>query len=324
MQDNNILVIGGAGYIGSHTCKELARNGFIPVTFDNLVYGHKDAVKWGPFEYGDILDSTRMAEVLNKYRPRSVIHFAAFAYVGESVKDPGKYYVNNVAGTINILEEMRKSECNNIIFSSTCATFGVPETSPITENTRQIPINPYGRSKLMIEQILEDYDRAYAIRHVVLRYFNAAGADFDCETGEDHNPETHLIPLVIEAALGKRESVEVFGTDYDTPDGTAIRDYIHVTDLADAHVKALKLLRAGERSTHFNLGTGTGSSVHQVIDMAAKVSRRKVPVVFGPRREGDPPALVAGAAKAEQILGWSPKYSDLEQIVSSAWKWHAR
>jgi len=319
-----ILVTGGAGYIGSHTCKRLKQAGLIPVTYDNLIYGHKDAVKWGPFEQGDILDSSRLLTVFEKYQPSAVIHFAAFAYVGESVEDPGKYYTNNVSGTINLLETMRMSGCCNIVFSSTCATFGEPSLLPITELTQQSPINPYGRSKLMIEQILKDYDIAYNIRHVSLRYFNAAGADPENEIGESHTPETHLIPLVIDSVLGKRGNITVFGTDYDTPDGTAIRDYIHVTDLAEAHVRALQIFDEKKESDQFNLGTGTGTSVQEVIDMVAQVSGKKVPVVYGRRRAGDPPALVANAVKAHEILGWQPTYSGLETIVKTAWNWHSR
>lgn len=324
MKKSSVLVTGGAGYIGSHTCKMLALHGYTPISYDNLIYGHEAAVKWGPFERGDILDSSRLSEVFKKYKPEAVIHFAAFAYVGESVEKPGKYYVNNVSGTINLLEAMRRHDCNKIIFSSTCATFGVPELLPIMERAVQCPINPYGRSKLMIEQILEDYDQAYDIKHVALRYFNAAGADLEGEIGEDHTPETHLIPLVIDTALGKREKIEVYGTDYATSDGTAVRDYIHVTDLADAHVKALELLERKNESDQFNLGTGAGTSVQEVIDMVNKVSEMKIPVVYGPRRAGDPPALVAGASKAKEVLAWIPQYSDLKTIISTAFKWHSR
>ena len=281
-------------------------------------------MKWGPFEKGDILDSSRLLEVFEKYRPSAVIHFAAFAYVGESVESPGKYYTNNVAGTINLLEAMRLSGCNNIVFSSTCATFGEPENLPITELAGQNPINPYGRSKLMIEQILKDYDAAYNLKYVALRYFNAAGADPDCEIGEDHSPETHLIPLVLDAALGRRENIEIYGTDYDTPDGTAIRDYIHVTDLAEAHVKSLQMLKEKKESSQFNLGNGIGTSVKDIIDMVVRISGKKVPVIYGQRRAGDPPALVAGAAKASEELNWVPSYSDLETIIKTAWNWHSR
>lgn len=320
----SILVTGGAGYIGSHTCKMLAGRGYTPVSYDNLIYGHESAVKWGPFQKGDILDRKKLSEIFHLYKPSAVIHFAAFAYVGESVKDPGKYYRNNVAGTISLLEAMRQCGCNKIIFSSTCATFGEPDKLPITESACQKPINPYGKSKLMIEQILKDYDTAYGIKHVALRYFNAAGADPDLEIGEDHTPETHLIPLVIDAALGRRENIEVYGTDYATPDGTAVRDYIHVTDLADAHAKSLQFLENKGESNQFNLGTGSGTSVQEIIDKVSQISGEKVPVIYGKRREGDPPALVAGRAKAHEKLNWVPIYSDLKTIIKTAWSWHSR
>ncbi len=323
-KETYILVTGGAGYIGSHTCKALAADGYTPVSYDSLVYGHEAAVKWGPFERGDLADRKRLSETFHRYEPAAVIHFAAFAYVGESIDNPGKYYVNNVSGTLNLLETMREFDCHKIIFSSTCATFGEPEKLPITESTCQNPINPYGRSKLMIEQILKDYDTAYGIKHVALRYFNAAGADPDGESGEDHTPETHLVPLVIDVALGRRKNIEIFGTDYNTPDGTAIRDYIHVTDLADAHVKSLKIIDKQDHSDQFNLGTGVGTSVQEIVDMVARVSRRKIPVKYGQRRPGDPPALIADAARALKKLHWAPGYSDLETIVRTAWNWHAR
>lgn len=318
------MVTGGAGYIGSHTCKLLRNVGYIPVTYDNLVYGHKEAVKWGPFVRGNILDRDRLIEVIRQYEPSAVMHFAAFAYVGESVRDPGKYYNNNVIGSINLLEAMRQSGCNNIIFSSTCATFGIPASLPITEETPQSPINPYGHGKLMIEQILKDYDDAYGIKHMSLRYFNAAGADIDGEVGEDHTPETHLIPLVLEAALGKREHIEIFGTDYETIDGTAIRDYIHVTDLADAHVKALKILESSNRSYQLNIGTGTGTSVSQIVSEVEAVCNVKLSILYRPRRNGDPPALIASSEKAQGLLNWKPKYSSLHKIVETAWKWHRK
>lgn len=324
MSGNRILVTGGAGYIGSHTCKLLRNVGYIPVTYDNLVYGHKEAVKWGPFVRGNILDRDRLIEVIRQYEPSAVMHFAAFAYVGESVRDPGKYYNNNVIGSINLLEAMRQSGCNNIIFSSTCATFGIPASLPITEETPQSPINPYGHGKLMIEQILKDYDDAYGIKHMSLRYFNAAGADIDGEVGEDHTPETHLIPLVLEAALGKREHIEIFGTDYETIDGTAIRDYIHVTDLADAHVKALKILESSNRSYQLNIGTGTGTSVSQIVSEVEAVCNVKLSILYRPRRNGDPPALIASSEKAQGLLNWKPKYSSLHKIVETAWKWHRK
>ncbi len=322
--NKTVLVTGGAGYIGSHTCKMLERNGYFPVTYDNLVYGHKEAVKWGPFEEGNILDSDRLREVFEKYEPVAVIHFAAFGYVGESVVDPGKYYTNNVAGTVNLLEMMRSVGCGNVVFSSTCATFGVPDALPLTEASPQRPINPYGWSKLMIEQILADYDTAYGIKHVALRYFNAAGADLDGEIGENHTPETHLIPLVLDAALGKRDKIVVYGNDYETSDGTAIRDYVHVMDLADAHVKSLELLAATGTSDQFNLGSETGTSVKEIIDITASVSDATVPFEYGPRRDGDPPLLVANAEKAKRILQWKPRFSDTSTIIQSAYGWHKR
>lgn len=318
-----ILVTGGAGYIGSHTCKMLEQHGFLPITYDSLVYGHRDSVRWGPFVHGDILDTHLLEEAFRAYRPYAVMHFAAFAYIGESVVDPGKYYRNNVAGTINLLEIMRRNECKNIVFSSTCATFGVPDALPLGENSLQRPINPYGRSKLMIEQLLADYDQAYGLKYVALRYFNAAGADPAAEIGERHHPETHLIPLVILAALGRREFVEVYGSDYETPDGTAIRDYVHVTDLADAHVKALLLLENTNQSESFNLGTGTGTSVQEIVQAVSRIGRKTVPVRFGPRRPGDPPALVAGAEKAKEKLQWELRYSSIESIIETAWNFHS-
>ena len=319
-----VLVTGGAGYIGSHTCKYLSSRGYTPVVIDNLVYGHREFVKWGPFYEGDINDTSLLREIFTEHCPEAVIHFAAYGYVGESVTDPAKYYQNNVAGTLSLLDGMREGGCQKIVFSSTCATYGEPEQVPITEEESQKPINPYGMSKLMVEQILADYDSAYGIKHGALRYFNAAGADVDCELGEEHNPETHLIPLIIEAGLGKRSHIEIYGTDYDTPDGTAIRDYIHVTDLADAHVRMLEFLGKEARSLQLNLGTGAGHSVKEVIDAVAEVSGRSIPVKTGPRRAGDPPELVADADKAKDLLGWKPELSDLTTIVKSAWSWHSR
>lgn len=317
----NILVTGGAGYIGSHTCKALAKAGYTPITFDNLIYGHKWAVKWGVLEIGDINDKRRLKEVLEKYNPIAVIHFAAFAYVGESVKEPAKYYQNNVCGTLTLLEAMQEKGIKRIVFSSTCATYGIPKTIPITEQMPQTPINPYGHSKLMIEQILRDYHQAYDIRSISLRYFNAAGADIDCEIGEAHDPETHLIPLVLQAAAGIRSSITIFGDDYDTHDGTCIRDYIHVTDLADAHVKALTALSKESSSTALNLGTGQGYSIREVIEMVEKVTGRKVPYTIGARRLGDPACLVSDAKKANSVLAWKPQHSKLEPIIRSAWQW---
>ena len=321
---NHILVTGGAGYIGSHACKALSLAGYTPIAFDNLVYGHRWAAKWGPLEEGDVLDRGRLDEVLDKYKPAAVMHFAAYAYVGESVLDPGKYYRNNVAGTVNLLEALRDHDIKSLIFSSTCATYGVPQHNPIPEGHPQNPINPYGTSKLMIEQILRDFDAAHGLRSISLRYFNAAGADPDVEIGEDHDPETHLIPLVLDAAAGKRPYITVFGDDYDTPDGTCIRDYIHVADLADAHVLALKSLEKGAATTAYNLGNGQGFSVNEVINMARRVTDREIPVRNSSRRAGDPPQLVGDAARAIEALGWKPRFAALEDIVTSAWKWHLR
>jgi UDP-arabinose 4-epimerase len=314
----NILVTGGAGYIGSHACKALANAGYMPITYDNLVYGHEWAVKWGPLEIGDIADRNRLDAVIKKYQPEAVMHFAAYAYVGESVQDPGKYYRNNVAGTLTLLEAMHDHGIDKLIFSSTCATYGVPEQVPISEDHPQRPINPYGMSKLMIEQILRDFDNAHGLRSISLRYFNAAGADPDGEIGESHDPETHLIPLVLDAAAGIRPVITVFGDDYDTPDGTCIRDYIHVSDLADAHVLALQALESGASTIAYNLGNGIGFSVREVIQAVERVIRRAVPFKIGPRREGDPSHLVGDAALVRRELGWRPFQYDLERIVSTA------
>ncbi|MEF3698646.1 UDP-glucose 4-epimerase GalE [Desulfolutivibrio sp.] len=322
--DKTILVTGGAGYIGSHTCKALKKAGYAPVTLDNMVYGHDWAVKWGPLVKGDILNAADLDGVFAKYKPVGVLHFAAFAYVGESVQNPAKYYHNNVTGTLSLLDAMRRHGCGHIVFSSTCATYGVPQSLPIPEDHPQHPINPYGWSKLMIEQILRDYEHAYGISHAALRYFNAAGADPDGEVGEDHDPETHLIPLIIHAAMGLRRHIEIFGTDYDTPDGTAVRDYIHVTDLADAHVSAISRLLDKGASMMLNLGTGVGNTVRQVIEAVERVSGRKVPVKEGPRRAGDPPALYANAGGAGRLLGWTPRLSNIDATVETAWRWHEK
>jgi UDP-arabinose 4-epimerase len=322
MNAQAVIVTGGAGYIGSHACKALARAGFLPVTFDNLVYGHEWAVKWGPLAKGDLADITAVSEVFAVYRPIAVLHFAAFAYVGESVIAPGKYYRNNVGGTLNLLDVMLRHKCRNIVFSSTCATYGVPQTIPICEKQIQRPINPYGWSKLMVEQILSDYERAHGIRYCALRYFNAAGADPDGMIGEDHSPETHLIPLLIDAALGRRPRVEIFGTDYPTSDGTAVRDYIHVGDLAEAHERALAHLLEDRPSACLNVGTGRGHSVREVIRAVQSVTDRRVPVMNSPRRAGDPPTLIADPRRATEVLGWQPRTVDLETIVATAVRWH--
>lgn len=320
--DKTILVTGGAGYIGSHTCKCLAEAGWRPVALDNLVYGHRWAVRWGPMVIGDLKDVSSLDDAFAVHRPQAVIHFAAYAYVGESVADPGKYYVNNAAGTLNLLEAMRRHDCRNVIFSSTCATYGMPEAVPIAEDHPQHPISPYGRSKLIIEWMLEDYAAAYGFRYAALRYFNAAGADPGGELGEAHDPETHLIPLAVEAALGRRPHLEVFGDDYPTEDGTAVRDYIHVSDLADAHVKALQHLLEGGSSLRLNLGTGNGYSVLEILNAVREAGGKEVPSRKAPRRPGDPPVLVAQANRAQQLLGWRPKHSSLQYIIETAWKWH--
>ena len=320
----NILVTGGAGYIGSHACKALAQAGYTPIAYDNLIYGNRWAVKWGPLEIGDTLDRERLDEVVRTYRPEAVMHFAAYAYVGESVKEPAKYYRNNVAGTLTLLEAMQEHKIGRIVFSSTCSTYGMVEKSPIREDHPQNPINPYGASKLMAERMLRDFDSAYGIRSVSLRYFNAAGADLDGEIGESHEPETHLIPLVLKAALGKIPHVSVFGNDYETPDGTCIRDYIHVTDLADAHIRALNYLQAGKNSTSVNLGVSRGHSVSEVIKTAEFVTEKKIPVVITDRRPGDPPLLIAAAEKARELLAWETRYSDIKTIIQTAWDWHKK
>lgn len=318
-----VLVTGGAGYIGSHTCKRLAQAGFLPVTLDNLEQGHRWAVQWGPLVEGDLADGVFVRSVLKEHRIQAVLHFAAYAYVGESVENPRKYMRCNVLNGLNLLDAMVEVGVREIIFSSTCATYGIPDKMPMTEDLPQHPVNPYGESKLFIERALDWYGRAYGIRWVALRYFNAAGADPDAEIGEEHSPETHLIPLVIRAALGKSPHVSVFGTDYPTPDGTAIRDYIHVTDLAEAHVLALRYLQSGGPSLGLNLGTGEGHSVREVIRAVELACRQPVPVRDAPRRPGDPPALVADASKARQVLGWRPRWVELDGIVETALRWHS-
>ena len=317
-----ILVAGGAGYIGSHVNQMLQKQGYETIVLDNLVYGHKEAVKQGILEIGSLGDTARLEEIFEQYPIEAVFHFAAYAYVGESVKDPGKYYNKNVVNTLHLLDVMARHGVNMIVFSSTCATYGVPEQIPIVEEMEQRPINPYGASKLMIERILSDYHNAYGVHYCCLRYFNAAGADPAGEIGESHTPETHLIPLILMAAAGDRENIRVFGTDYPTRDGSCIRDYIHVTDLADAHIKAMDYLKRGGKSACFNLGNGVGHSVLEVIEAARKVTGREIPVILDERRPGDPPALVGSAKKAEKELGWIPRYGDINTIVSHAWNWY--
>jgi len=318
----NILVTGGAGYIGSHACKALALAGYTPISFDNLVYGHEWAVRWGPSEQGDIIDRTRLDYIFNHYRPEAVMHFAAYAYVGESVYDPGKYYSNNVAGTLTLIESMLDHGVKNLVFSSSCATYGIPESWPIQETQQQMPINPYGASKMMIERILKDFDHAHGLRSISLRYFNAAGADPDCLIGEAHYPETHLIPLIFDAVSGLKKAITIHGNDYNTPDGTCIRDYIHVSDIANAHVLSMKSLKEGSPSETYNLGNGKGFSVLEVIQAVERVVNKKVPYEIGPRRIGDPEVLVGDSRKATENLNWRPIYGDIDKIIETAWRWY--
>jgi UDP-arabinose 4-epimerase len=311
-------VTGGAGYIGSHTCKALAASGFEPVVYDNLSTGHRTSVRWGPLVEGDLLDRDRLTGALESYEPAAVIHFAASAYVGESVTDPGKYYRNNVAGSLSLLEACRAAGVRDVIFSSTCATYGIPEALPIEESTQQVPINTYGRSKLMCEHMLRDFAAAYGSRFVILRYFNACGADPDGELGEWHDPETHLIPRALMAAAGRLPFLSVFGNDYDTADGTCIRDYVHVCDLARGHIEAVRYLLAGGESVALNLGGGQGTSILGVLNAIERLTGRGVPIFVEPRRSGDPPVLVADAGQARARLGFIPSLSSIEAIVRTA------
>ncbi len=320
----HILITGGAGYIGSHAAKVLAGAGLTPVVFDNFSRGHREAVRWGPLVEGDLADRAALERAFHEHPIEAVIHFAGYTYVGESMRDPGLYYRNNLINTLLLIEVMQAAAVRRIVFSSTAATYGMPERVPMSEDHRQQPVNPYGESKLAVEKALRWYGELHGFSWAALRYFNAAGADPDGQIGEDHSPETHLIPLAIDAARGLIPQLELYGTDYETPDGTALRDYIHVTDLGEAHLAALKYLQSGGESTAINLGTGRGSSVRQVITMVEKVSGKRVPVRECPRRPGDPPALVADATRAREVLGWQPRLSSLESIVDSAWKWHVR
>lgn len=319
----NVLVTGGAGYIGSHTAKELARQGFSPIVYDNFSTGHRWACKWGPHVEGDIGDGEKLARAIKNYNVQSIIHFAASAYVGESVKNPRKYFSNNVSGSLSLLNTALDQGVQNFVFSSSCATYGIPNSVPIKESTAQIPINPYGETKLIIEKALKWYSNAFPLRHAALRYFNAAGADKECETGENHDPETHLIPLVLDAALGKRDAIKIFGTDYPTRDGTAERDYVHVEDLARAHILALKKLDTEGESFSCNLGNGVGKTVQEVIDTVASVSERQVPNEEAARRAGDPPSLVADPSLAQELLGWKPQ-NNFEDIVTDALRWRLK
>jgi UDP-arabinose 4-epimerase len=316
-----ILVTGGAGFIGSHACKALSRAGYLPVTFENLERGHAWAVKWGPMERGDIRNDADLQRVFAARRPWAVIHFAAYAYVKESVLEPGKYYDNNVGGTAALFRACATHGCDNVVFSSSCATYGVPERLPLTEDHPQNPVNPYGHTKLAAERLLRDAEAAHGMRHVMLRYFNAAGADPAGEIGEAHLPETHLIPLILLAAMGREPSIKIFGDDYPTPDGTCVRDYVHVSDLADAHVAAIKWLAAGNPSEAFNLGNGRGFSVAEVVAASERVTGLTVQAEMCPRRPGDPPILVSDSAKARALLGWTPKFPELDAQIAHAWTW---
>lgn len=321
--NKHVLVTGGAGFIGSHTVKALSEAGIEPFVFDNLSTGHVWAAKWGTFIEGDLENKALIQQVFEDNKIDAVIHFAANAYVGESMQNPGKYFRNNVANTLNLLEVMQAQDIKSIVFSSSCTTYGTPTKLPITESASQTAISPYGESKLMGEQLLKWYEVCHQMRSVILRYFNASGADVDGELGEDHDPETHLVPLVIGAALGHYPPIKIFGDDYPTPDGTAIRDYVHVSDLAEAHVKAVRHLLEGKESLAMNLGSGRGSSVQEVIQTVERVTGHSVPFEFAPRRAGDPATLIADSSKAFEKLGWKPR-RNLEQIIETAWRWHTR
>lgn len=324
MTEKTILVTGGAGYIGSHTCKALAKAGYNPVVYDNLSNGNKEAVKWGAFEKGDILDPKRLKEVLKKYKPEAIIHFAAYIAAGESVHKPGKYYHNNTFGGLNLIEVAIECGIKKIVFSSTAAVYGIPDKCPIDEKSSTNPINPYGYSKLVVENMLKDFALSDNLQFVALRYFNAAGADIDTEIGCDHKDPNNLVPILMNVQAGKKDHIDVYGNDYDTKDGTCIRDYIHVSDLADAHVKALEFLFNKGKSAILNLGTGNGYSVMEVIDSVARVTGKKVPFKNAPRRAGDPDKLIANPKKALEVLGWKAKYTNIDDITGSAWKWQIK
>ncbi|WP_127112332.1 UDP-glucose 4-epimerase GalE [Shimia sediminis] len=319
---SHVLVTGGAGYIGSHACKALKLAGFTPVTFDNLCTGWEDAVKFGPFEHGDLMDRARLDAVFAQYAPVAVMHFAALSQVGESMAEPGKYWLNNAGGSLNLIEAATAAGCENFVFSSTCATYGEHDNVLLDESIEQHPINAYGASKRAIEDMLKDFEAAKGLRHVIFRYFNVAGGDPEGEIGEFHRPETHLIPLMLDAIDGRRDALTIYGTDYDTPDGTCIRDYVHVCDLVEAHILGLRWLLDGKPSEVFNLGTGKGFSVREVIDQSRAVTNRDVPYEEGPRRAGDCTKLVSGSTKAEKVLGWAPTRSTMKDMVADAWRWH--
>jgi UDP-arabinose 4-epimerase len=326
LESNVILVTGGAGYVGSHACKALAQSGFEPVVIDDLSTGHRSAVRWGRFLRGDLRSRSQIEEALEKVRPIAVMHFAASAYVGESLNDPGKYYENNVATTTNLLESMRLHGVNRLIFSSTCATYGIPDTLPIGERAIQRPTNPYGRSKMFAEQIILDFVRAHHLKAVILRYFNACGADVDGDLGENHQPETHLIPRALMAAAGQIPRLDLFGADYPTPDGTCIRDYVHVSDLADAHLLALRHLVSGRETAVVNIGIGRGFSVREVVDATTRVTKLPVPVRVCARRadNADPPVLVADPTLSRDLLGFAARFNEIDEMITAAWKWLSR
>lgn len=317
----NILVVGGGGYIGSHTCFRLAESGYVPITYDDFSSGHREFVKWGPFEEGDIRDRRRLLQVFKQYRPLAIVHFAGLIEVGLSIRDPLAFFDVNVGGTIHLLSAAEEAGCRNIVFSSTCATYGVPRATPITESHPQVPVNPYGRSKLIVEQMLKDMAQLRGFTVAIMRYFNAAGSAFEQGIGEWHDPETHVLPLSIDVALGRRAAFYLHGCDYDTRDGSCVRDFVHVLDLADAHCLAVSYLLAGGESAELNLGTGVGTTVRELLRAVETQSGRRVTVVEGPRREGDVPVLVADNVRAAAVLGWTPRYN-LSDIVLSAWNWH--
>lgn len=318
----NILVTGGAGFIGSHACKVLRAAGFNPITFDNLSTGWRDAVKFGPFEHGDLLKKSDLDRVFKMYAPMAVMHFAALSQVGESMQKPMVYWQNNVMGSLNLIQSAVDHGCKKFIYSSTCATYGDQDGIVLDENSPQNPANPYGSSKRAVENILADYQAAFGLKHVIFRYFNVAGADPEAEVGEFHQPETHLIPLILDVAYGRRAEFTIFGTDYDTPDGTCIRDYVHVCDLVEAHLLGLNWLQDGNRSRIFNLGTGDGFSVRQVFDHAIRITNRTIPVIEGIKRPGDCIKLVSGSTRAITELGWTQDRSTLRQMITDAWRWH--
>lgn len=322
MADRAVLVTGGAGYIGSHACKALKGAGYLPVTFDNLATGWRDAVKFGPLEEGDLGDRTRLDQVFARWKPVAVMHFAAISLVGDAMRDPGRYWRVNVLGALNLIEAAVTSGCRDFVFSSTCATYGDHDGVMLDEDSPQVPLNAYGKSKLAIEQMLGDFTASHGLNPVIFRYFNVAGADPEGEVGEFHRPETHLIPLMLDAIDGRRPALTVFGTDYPTRDGTCVRDYVHVTDLVEAHVAGLKWLEAGRGARVFCLGTGTGFTVREVIEHSRSVTNREVPVIWGERRAGDAVALVCGSERARRDLGWQPVRSTMARMIADAWRWH--